>query len=103
MRARGGGGENARRGGLGLLARRARADRLSGGARAPGGGPSGHLRSPGRRLMPGEWGLCCRRRGFQRRGHVPAAGRLPWRVGEPGGFWSEMRAAEVGWVVGREG
>lgn len=41
--------------------------------------------------------------GFQRRGYVLAAGRLPWRVGEPGGFLSVMREAEVGWVLGREG
>lgn len=79
-----GGREDARRGGRGLLARRARADRPSGGARAPGGGPGGHLRSPGREgrcQVSGDFSVAG---GTTAAGDVLAAGRLPWECDEGG-------------------
>lgn len=70
-----GGGVNARWAGPGLLARSARADQLSRGARAPGGGPGGHLQPLGRELLPGECGLFDRGQGES--GRVSPGSRSP--------------------------
>lgn len=88
-----GGREDARRDGLGLLARRARA---TGGPaarrlRVDTCGPRGESSCQ----VSGDFSVAG---GISAAGDVLAAGRLPWRVGEPGGVWRVMREAKVGWV-----